>query len=175
MTKSKITSEGLQGFCNQQIDLSLKSVIAINDPFGKPLKKLVGFATYDGASYSKDEDVSWIQDFKKMDESIKNTFSDIVQLQEKLICEKLISNRDKALEELVRKRLFDLDHRFKNDESFYNFIKYRLTRISDKNNNEYIYLDYISESNKGILLVTFSSKIDYDYDTFSGKITMSIG
>jgi hypothetical protein len=121
------------------------------------------------------EEPYWIQDFNKMNERLKNTFSDMVELQEKLVCEKLISNRDKALEELVRARLYNLNYKFTKDDSFYDFIKDRLTRIADENNNGYIYLDYISESNKGVLLVRFSSKIDYDFDNLSGKITMSIG
>jgi len=141
-----------------------------------PLKKLVGFATYDGNGYSKDEIPSWLSAFNEQNED-KNTWSNIVQLQEKLICQKLINNRDKALEELVRERLYKLGYKFRNDELFHLFVQNRITRIGDDEdtNVEYLYLDYISEENRGVLLVTFSSKIDYDYDTFSGKITMSIG
>ena len=120
------------------------------------------------------EDPVWMEDFNKMNDRLKNTFSDMVKLQEKIICERLISNRDKALEELVRERLYKLDYKFRNDELFYSFVKNRITKIGfdDQPNIEYLYLDYISEENRGILLVTFSSKIDYDH--FSGKITMSI-
>lgn len=119
----------------------------------------------------------WIEDFNKMNDRLKNTFSDMVKLQEKIICEKLIGNRDKALEELVRERLYKLNYKFRNDELFYSFVKNRITKIGfeDDRDTEFLYLDYISEENRGVLLVTFSSKIDYDYDTFSGKITMSIG
>lgn len=121
------------------------------------------------------EESTWIQDFDKMNGRLKNYFSDLVKLQEEITCKKLINNRDKALEELVRTRLYNLNYKFTKDEMFYDFINHRLTRIADENNNEYIYLDYVSENNKGVLLVTFSSQIDYDYDNLSGKITMTIG
>lgn len=141
-----------------------------------PLKNKVMFADYNGNNYSKDEPI-WMEDFNKMNDRLKNTFSDMVQLQEKLICEKLISNRDKALEELVRERLYKLNYKFTNDELFYLFVKNRITKVGfdDQPSIEYLYLDYISEENRGVFLITFSSKIDYDYDTFSGKTTMSIG
>ncbi len=123
------------------------------------------------------EEPTWMEDFNKMNDRLKNTFSDMVKLQEKIICEKLISNRDTALEELVRERLYKLNYKFRKDETFYSFVKNRITRVCDENDRdtEYLYLDYVSEESPGILLVTFSSKIEYDYDNFSGKITMSIG
>jgi hypothetical protein len=123
------------------------------------------------------EEPIWMEDFNKMNDRLKNTFSDMVKFQEEFLCSKLISNRDKALEELVRERLYKLNYKFRNDELFYNFVQNRITRIgfSEAPNIEYLYLDYISEENRGVLLATFSRNIEYDYDNFSGKITMSIG
>lgn len=58
------------------------------------------------------EESTWIQDFDKMNRRLKNYFSDLVKLQEEITCKKLINNRDKALEELVRTRLYNLNYKF---------------------------------------------------------------
>lgn len=122
------------------------------------------------------EEPIWMEEFNKMNERLKNTFS-LAKMQEEIICKRLMSDRDKALEELVRVQLYNIGYKFRKDELFYSFVRNRITRIGfdDNPNMEYLYLDYISEENKGVLLVTFSNKIEYNYDNFSGKITMSIG
>lgn len=122
------------------------------------------------------EEPSWISIYNDQNE-VKDYWSNVIKKQEEITCSRLINNRDKALEELVRERLYKLDYKFTNDENFYSFVKNRITRICDSNDREteYLYLDYVSEEEKGILLVTFSSKIEYNFDNLSGKMTMSIG
>lgn len=125
--------------------------------------------------YIKTEVPKWLSSFNS--EEPKPFINYILDLQEKLCCEKLIKNRDKALEELVREKLYKLNYKFRNDELFYAFVRDRITKIGfeDEQDKEYLFLDYESEKKRGVLLVTFSSKIEYNLDTFSGKITMSIG
>lgn len=141
-----------------------------------PLRNKVLFADYKGNSFSK-EDPVWMEDFNKMNDGQKYPFSDIIKTQEEILCKKLFIERDKALEKLVCERLCKLGYEFRNDELFHLFVKNRITKVGfeEDRDTEYLYLDFVSELEKGILLVTFSNKIEYDYDIFSGKITMSIG
>ncbi|MDR6844517.1 hypothetical protein [Flavobacterium granuli] len=53
MNDKIMITENVQDICNRQIAISLKAEQNIINSV--PLKKLVGFAAYDGNGYSKDE------------------------------------------------------------------------------------------------------------------------
>lgn len=89
--------------------------------------------------------------------------------------DELYHKRDAALKALLRVRLQQLGHTFDNDESFIEFAKGRLTKVSYASNpyDQELYLDYNSATDRGTLLVTFSTKVTMT-DT-GGKITLTIG
>jgi len=79
------------------------------------------------------------------------------------------------LSQYIRRNLEDFGFFFESESEFLNFVSGRITRISFSENMYHFeyYLDYVSETNKGVLIGVSDGKVNWSYEP--NKITVTIG
>lgn len=88
---------------------------------------------------------------------------------------KLLSKRDEALQIKVKEHLSLLGYVFSSQIEFETFCSKRIMLIQIGNFHKELYLDYVSEDDKGIFIISYSDEIDLDLSGLSqGKISMDI-
>lgn len=77
--------------------------------------------------------------------------------------EKMTLELEDKLQYYIKNKLIELGYEFKNDKEFFEFCKDRIRRICFEDHPNYyeFYLDYINPQNRGTLIVTYSSEINF--------------
>jgi hypothetical protein len=98
------------------------------------------------------------------------TYNVIGELQRKMVYK-----FDNKLEDYVKRNLSQLGHEFSSKVYFHDFCKKRITRASFVNDPHCydIYLDYVSEENRGTLIGCYSDKFKIVNE--GNKVTAIIG
>lgn len=80
------------------------------------------------------------------------------------------------LKKTITERLLKLGFKFKNDVEFNEFCQDRITKVSfeDKPFENCIYLDFVSNEQRGVLLTYYSTEVKFDFSN-PLKITATIG
>jgi hypothetical protein len=93
---------------------------------------------------------------------------------------KLISKRDEALQIKIKERLSFLGYVFSSQIRFETFCSERIMLIQIGQFQKELYLDYVSEDDKGIFIISYKDEITLDYSEIHNQrlsmdIKMTIG
>lgn len=114
----------------------------------------------------------WLEDFNASKKPISLVDRIIEHEIDTLYCKQA-----NEAEILVKKKLSELGFYFETSSGFLMFVQSRITRVYSEEDpfRYFLFLDYIDEENPGILLLTFSTKINLESDLKTGFINISIG
>ena len=67
-------------------------------------------------------------------------------------------------------------HTFESDDEFFAFAKERLTRIEDVEEERcFFFLDYQDDENRGLMVLSYSTKTEFTWNEDHTKITATFG